>query len=89
MALTIDLTERHAFVAGVGGGIGGACVRALAAAGARVSCFDIDANVARAGLSPSASEPVHSLATRRTARRSRRRSHAPRPRSDRSTSQST
>jgi NAD(P)-dependent dehydrogenase (short-subunit alcohol dehydrogenase family) len=38
----------HAFVAGVGGGIGSACVRALARGGARVSCFDLDEAVARA-----------------------------------------
>jgi 3-oxoacyl-[acyl-carrier protein] reductase len=37
---------QHAFVAGVGGGIGSACVRALAAAGARVSCFDVDRDAA-------------------------------------------
>jgi 3-oxoacyl-[acyl-carrier protein] reductase len=37
---------RHAFVAGVGSGIGSACVRALTAGGARVSCFDLDADAA-------------------------------------------
>ena len=46
--LDFGLTEKHAFVAGVGDGIGTACVRALAAAGARVSCFDLDAETARA-----------------------------------------
>jgi len=42
----IDLEGRVAFVAGVGSGIGSACVRALTAAGARVACFDIDAAAA-------------------------------------------
>jgi len=42
----IDLEGRVAFVAGVGSGIGSACVRALSAAGARVACFDIDAAAA-------------------------------------------
>jgi 3-oxoacyl-[acyl-carrier protein] reductase len=52
VTLAIDLTGRHAFVQGVGAGIGGACVRALAAAGARVSCFDLDAPVAEAAAAP-------------------------------------
>lgn len=45
--LDFGLEDKHAFVAGVGGGIGSACVRALAAAGARVTCFDLDAAAAR------------------------------------------
>jgi len=45
--LEFALEDKHAFVAGVGGGIGSACVRTLAAAGARVSCFDLDAAAAR------------------------------------------
>jgi 3-oxoacyl-[acyl-carrier protein] reductase len=45
--LELGFQGKHAFVAGVGGGIGGACVRALAGAGARVTCFDVDADVAR------------------------------------------
>ena len=47
MVLELGLDGKHAFVAGVGGGIGSACVRALAAAGARVACFDLDADAAR------------------------------------------
>jgi 3-oxoacyl-[acyl-carrier protein] reductase len=64
--LAIDLSGRHAFVAGVGGGIGGACVRALAAAGARVSCFDLDETVARAAAEPLGDRgyAVHGDATR-------------------------
>jgi 3-oxoacyl-[acyl-carrier protein] reductase len=38
----LDLEAKHAFVAGVGSGIGSAVVRSLAGAGARVSCFDVD-----------------------------------------------
>src|SRR5262245_61802276 len=38
----LDLDGRNALVVGVGGGIGGACVRALLDAGARVACADID-----------------------------------------------
>ncbi len=44
--LELGLEDKHAFVAGVGGGIGSACVRALAAAGASVTCFDLDAATA-------------------------------------------
>src|SRR5205085_11320666 len=44
--LDLGLEGRHAFVAGVGGGIGSACVRALAGAGAGVTCFDLDAETA-------------------------------------------
>jgi NAD(P)-dependent dehydrogenase (short-subunit alcohol dehydrogenase family) len=40
--LDLGLDGKHAFVAGVGGGIGSACVRALAAAGANTTCFDLD-----------------------------------------------
>src|SRR5690349_14771041 len=46
--LELGIDSRHAFVAGVGSGIGSACVRALTAAGARVSCFDIDPAAASA-----------------------------------------
>jgi len=46
--LDFGLSGKHAFVAGVGDGIGSACVRTLSAAGARVSCFDLDAETARA-----------------------------------------
>ncbi len=46
--LELGLEGKHAFVAGVGEGIGSACVRALAAAGARVSCFDLVDDTARA-----------------------------------------
>jgi NAD(P)-dependent dehydrogenase (short-subunit alcohol dehydrogenase family) len=45
--LELGLDGKHAFVAGVGGGIGSACVRMLASAGARMTCFDLDAEVAR------------------------------------------
>ena len=45
--LELGLKDKHAFVAGVGGGIGGACVRTLVTAGARVTCFDLDPAVAR------------------------------------------
>jgi 3-oxoacyl-[acyl-carrier protein] reductase len=44
--LAIDLAEKSALVAGCGAGIGGACVRALARAGANVACVDIDGAVA-------------------------------------------
>ena len=46
--LDLGLRGKHAFVAGVGDGIGGACVRTLAAAGAQLSCFDLDADAAGA-----------------------------------------
>jgi 3-oxoacyl-[acyl-carrier protein] reductase len=46
--LDLGLRGKHAFVAGVGAGIGGACVRAFSEAGASVSCFDIDNDVADA-----------------------------------------
>jgi len=46
--LDFGLSGKHAFVAGVGEGIGSACVRALAASGAHVSCFDLDEGTARA-----------------------------------------
>ena len=45
---SIDLAGAHVFVAGVGSGIGSACVRVLAGGGARVSCFDIDRTAAEA-----------------------------------------
>jgi NAD(P)-dependent dehydrogenase (short-subunit alcohol dehydrogenase family) len=41
------LAGKHVFIAGVGSGIGRACVSAFAAAGANVACFDIDAEAAR------------------------------------------
>ena len=44
--LELGLDGKHAFVAGVGGGIGSACVRALAEAGASVTCFDLETAVA-------------------------------------------
>jgi len=40
--IDLGLAGKHVFVAGVGSGIGSACVRTFAAAGASVSCFDID-----------------------------------------------
>lgn len=43
----LALTDKHVLVVGVGSGIGRACVRTFAAAGARVSCFDIDPAAAR------------------------------------------
>ena len=46
--IDLALTDKHVLVVGVGSGIGGACVRTFAAAGARVSCFDIDPAVASA-----------------------------------------
>jgi NAD(P)-dependent dehydrogenase (short-subunit alcohol dehydrogenase family) len=46
----LALTDKHVFIAGVGSGIGRACVCAFAAAGARVSCFDIDAEALRASV---------------------------------------
>ena len=42
----LGLSGKTAFVAGVGSGIGSACVRALVAHGARVACFDIDEETA-------------------------------------------
>ena len=49
---TIDfaLGDKHVFVVGVGSGIGRACVRTFAAAGANVSCFDIDGEAATASV---------------------------------------
>jgi NAD(P)-dependent dehydrogenase (short-subunit alcohol dehydrogenase family) len=44
--LELGLEGKHAFVAGVGAGIGSACVRTLAAAGANISCFDVDSSAA-------------------------------------------
>ena len=44
--LELGLDGKHAFIAGVGDGIGSACVRALAAAGASVTCFDLEAAAA-------------------------------------------
>jgi NAD(P)-dependent dehydrogenase (short-subunit alcohol dehydrogenase family) len=44
--LELGLEGKHAFVAGVGGGIGTACVCALAAAGTSVTCFDLDVETA-------------------------------------------
>jgi len=64
--LDLGLNDKHAFVAGVGGGIGGACVRALAAAGVRVSCFDLDEVAARDAVSGAAG---HGLALTGDARR--------------------
>ncbi len=49
--LAIDLEGRHAFVAGVGSGIGSACVRALSSAGAAITCFDVDNDAAGAAAS--------------------------------------
>jgi 3-oxoacyl-[acyl-carrier protein] reductase len=46
--LDLGLREKHVFVAGVGAGIGSACVRAFAEAGASVSCFDLDREAAEA-----------------------------------------
>jgi NAD(P)-dependent dehydrogenase (short-subunit alcohol dehydrogenase family) len=46
--LELGLDGKHAFVAGVGSGIGSACVRALAESGANVTCFDLDAEAATA-----------------------------------------
>jgi NAD(P)-dependent dehydrogenase (short-subunit alcohol dehydrogenase family) len=42
------LADKHVFVVGVGSGIGRACVRTFAAAGANVSCFDLDGEAAAA-----------------------------------------
>jgi len=44
----LGLAGKHVFVAGVGAGIGRACVLAFASAGAIVSCFDIDGAAALA-----------------------------------------
>jgi 3-oxoacyl-[acyl-carrier protein] reductase len=44
--LELGLDGKHAFVAGVGSGIGSACVCALAAAGTYVTCFDLDVETA-------------------------------------------
>jgi 3-oxoacyl-[acyl-carrier protein] reductase len=46
--LGLGLDGKRAFVAGVGSGIGRACVCALSDAGARVACFDIDPDAAAA-----------------------------------------
>jgi 3-hydroxybutyrate dehydrogenase len=40
--MTIDLTERKALITGAASGIGAACARALAAAGAAVTIADVD-----------------------------------------------
>jgi 3-oxoacyl-[acyl-carrier protein] reductase len=48
--LDLGLTGKTAFVAGCGSGIGQACVRAMAEAGARVACFDVDAAAADAAV---------------------------------------
>jgi len=64
--LDLGLEGKHAFVAGVGSGIGSACVRTLAAAGARVTCFDLDGDAAR---DAARSEGVDGLALTGDARR--------------------
>ncbi len=43
---SFDFRDRHVLVAGVGAGIGSACVRAFVEGGARVSCLDIEPTVA-------------------------------------------
>lgn len=42
----LGLDGKHVFVAGVGSGIGRACARTFAAAGANIACFDIDEGAA-------------------------------------------
>jgi 3-hydroxybutyrate dehydrogenase len=46
--MTIDLTGKSALVTGAASGIGAACARALAGAGARVTIADLDGEAARA-----------------------------------------
>src|SRR5689334_12451438 len=45
--LELGIDGKSAFVAGVGSGIGIACVEVLARAGASVACFDIDEGTAQ------------------------------------------
>jgi NAD(P)-dependent dehydrogenase (short-subunit alcohol dehydrogenase family) len=56
----IGLAGMHVFVAGVGSGIGSACVRVLVAGGASVSCFDID-RVAAEAAAAIAGGPEHAF----------------------------
>lgn len=51
MTLALDLTDRAALVVGGAGGIGGATLEALAAAGARVASLDVRPPAAPAALS--------------------------------------
>jgi NAD(P)-dependent dehydrogenase (short-subunit alcohol dehydrogenase family) len=48
--IDLGLAEQHVFIAGVGSGIGRACVSVFAAAGANVACFDIDVAAAQASV---------------------------------------
>ena len=87
--LELGLHGKHAFVAGVGGGIGSACVRTLASAGARVACFDLDAGVARDARSPQVTARSRSRAMPAGWQTCRLPSMPRSTRRDRSTSRST
>ena len=54
----LGLAGKSAFVAGVGSGIGGACVRTLMDHGVRVACFDIDGATASVAASSSNADAI-------------------------------
>lgn len=56
-----ELAGRTALVVGTGPSIGGACVRALAAAGANVACFDADPGAAESAAASARSRKVSGL----------------------------
>jgi NAD(P)-dependent dehydrogenase (short-subunit alcohol dehydrogenase family) len=58
----IDLAHRAALVAGSGGGIGGASVRALARSGAAVACIDIDERAADEAAQQATELGAHAVA---------------------------
>ncbi len=60
--LDLGLTGKTALVAGCGSGIGQACVRAMAEAGARVACFDVDEAAAAAAVTAAHDLGVEAIA---------------------------